>query len=139
MTGCHVHIQAPKKPKQLANLAYMLVIFESEINKFHPPCRQPRTKEAMENYGSCRMNLRNAEKMAAMDEVDIYETVEMDPDVSPINMLSLVEIWAKFLGASKSTDPRRSISALLSSRGKACLYSLVNRLGTIEFRQHCGK
>lgn len=38
--GLHVHVEAPQDLKVLKELALLLIVYEEEISKLHPPCRR---------------------------------------------------------------------------------------------------
>ena len=49
--GIHVHVQAPEEVGVLQELAILLVIYEEEISRLHPPCRRPHDKQDLRLAG----------------------------------------------------------------------------------------
>jgi uncharacterized membrane protein YgcG len=47
----HVHVQAPEEIEVLQELAILLLIYEEEISRLHPPCRRPHDKKALRLAG----------------------------------------------------------------------------------------
>jgi hypothetical protein len=47
ITECalHVHVQAPERLEVLEEFAIILLIYEEEISRLHPPCRRPHNKK----------------------------------------------------------------------------------------------
>lgn len=44
----HVHVQAPESLDALEELAIILLIYEEEISRLHPPCRRPYSKNGQD-------------------------------------------------------------------------------------------
>jgi hypothetical protein len=44
----HVHVEAPESLKVLQELAVILLIYEEEIMRLHPPCRRPHFKKGQD-------------------------------------------------------------------------------------------
>jgi hypothetical protein len=55
--GMHVHVEAPKEPAVLYTLAYIILIYEDEISRLHPPCRRPEHEAAKGNIESNRLGM----------------------------------------------------------------------------------
>ena len=72
--GLHVHIGDPNgfKLEELQTLAYLLVIYEEELSKLHPPARRPGHRVSYDNIESNRSGLilegrTNADKLFEED------------------------------------------------------------------------
>ncbi|RDW61626.1 hypothetical protein BP5796_11518 [Coleophoma crateriformis] len=55
--GFHVHVEAPTDLKVLKTLALLILVYEEEISRLHPPCRQPNHPCASNNLESNRQML----------------------------------------------------------------------------------
>jgi hypothetical protein len=53
--GLHIHIEAPKDLKVLKELALLLIVYEEEISKLHPPCRRHGHPATIGNLNSNRL------------------------------------------------------------------------------------
>jgi hypothetical protein len=53
--GFHVHIEAPKNFEVIKELAILLLVFEEEISRLHPPCRRPGHTASV---GQCKVILK---------------------------------------------------------------------------------
>jgi hypothetical protein len=55
--GLHVHVQAPQELKVLKELALILIVYEHEISRLHPPCRRPNHEAVRGTAESNRMGI----------------------------------------------------------------------------------
>ena len=53
--GLHVHIEPPKNLQVLKELALILIVYEQEISKLHPPCRRHGHPATIGNLNSNRL------------------------------------------------------------------------------------
>jgi hypothetical protein len=55
--GLHVHVQAPQELEVLKELALILIVYEHEISRLHPPCRRPNHEAVRGVAESNRMGI----------------------------------------------------------------------------------
>lgn len=53
--GLHVHVEAPQDLDILKQLALLLIVYEEEISKLHPPCRRPGHEATIHTLDSNRL------------------------------------------------------------------------------------
>lgn len=53
----HVHVQAPQELDVLKELALILIVYEQEISRLHPPCRRPNHPAILGLVESNRMGI----------------------------------------------------------------------------------
>jgi hypothetical protein len=145
----HVHVQAPSDLKVLKQLALILIVYEEEISRLHPPCRRPKHLAARGTVESNRMGVMEHPHDIKTWKFDPSTTAlkrkfeEYDKHEGPVEGIRLrlhripdKEALARYMNApAMSSSPRgnrnRQVNFLSVVRGD-------DFPSTVEFRQARG-
>ena len=145
--GLHVHVQAPKDHKVLYMLAFIVLIYEDEISRLHPPCRRPEHEAAKYNIESNRLGA-----MAPDEDITIRQFQQIDCSSAAISKRYTMEALKDYLdNGIRSQDPVFAMARLMNcphsrshppDRNRLVNFTSATRdqdySYTIEFRQARG-
>jgi hypothetical protein len=128
-TGLHVHVGVGDNVGALRELALLLIVYEDEISRMHPPCRRPDHACAQQIIESNRTGLYEEMQLEESDDESSNEN-EFLPSVRAIRTR---------LDGFNQPEIRRTMGS-----DKTRLVSFMNIVAeteyptTVEFRQHRG-
>lgn len=141
--GLHIHVGQPDgcplPLKTLQNLAYLVVVYEEEIDKLHEPQRRQAETEITTNrenfYAECADPV---ERLVYNPESQTRQVKKFEPIYKALSEIR----GAIFDTVNNAADPiLRLIPLMGRHKGRKVNFSALSQLGrpsTVEFRQHAG-
>lgn len=146
--GFHVHVQAPHRLEVLKQLAFIGVVYESEISKLHPHCRRPQNPSAQYLVESNRLfflyrHLYDPSRISYSD-LDVSDEALARKEEGFLKEIRN-EIWSCTDAgelASKMNWPDHGVGNELGNRNRQVNFTAAARAEdapyTVEFRQARG-